>query len=108
MWGNIFSVEGQFVPLSFSAFSALTQLMTVCPHIFEISKFWNQPMYVLIVVVDEDDNEDDEGGCRGLGEDGVNARDRCGDCRGAQASTPTGVWAAGCSKSLLKPRDVAQ
>ena len=65
-------------------------------------------MYVLIVVVDEDDNEDDEGGCRGLGEDGVNARDRRGDCRGAQASTPTGVWAAGCSKSLLKPRDVAQ
>ena len=48
-------------------------------------------MYV-VILVDEADNEDDEGDRRGLGEDGDNTRDRCGDrWRGASINAGGGA-----------------
>ena len=71
----------------------MTQLMTVCPQIFENSKCWSQPIYV-VVVVNEDDNEDDKGGRYGLGEDRDNVHDHHGDCQG-DASVDAGRGAGG-------------
>ena len=80
-------------------FSAVTRLMTVFPQIFENSKFWSQPIYV-VIVVDEDNDEDDKGGRHGLGKDGDNALDHHSNCQGGpsiDAGGGVGGGAAGCA-----------